>query len=63
MSMLMMVVFPAPFGPRRAKSSPRSTGKETASTAVRLAKRLVRFSTVMAASMLLFPHGSSLPGR
>src|SRR6266480_4173571 len=33
-SILMVVVFPAPFGPRNAKSSPARTSKETSLTAV-----------------------------
>src|SRR5258705_12741546 len=33
-SILMVVVFPAPFGPRNAKISPGCTSKETSSTAV-----------------------------
>src|SRR5437879_1939266 len=33
-SILMVVVFPAPFGPRNAKISPAQTSKETSLTAV-----------------------------
>src|SRR5580698_4838916 len=33
-SILMVVVFPAPFGPRKAKISPLATSKDTLSTAV-----------------------------
>ena len=40
-----MVVFPAPFGPRKAKISPAATSKETPSTAVTAANlREVMFS-------------------
>ena len=43
----MVVVFPAPFGPRKPTISPGSTLKEMASTAVRPTKRLVRLDTLI----------------
>src|ERR1700733_13408013 len=44
-SILMVVVLPAPLGPRKAKISPLPTSKEMLSTAVKLPKVLQRFST------------------
>src|ERR1700724_114212 len=48
-NILMVVVFPAPFGPRNAKISPAFTSKETSRTAViepyfftRLVTRIIR---------------------
>ena len=41
MSILIVVVFPAPFGPRKPKISPSRTRKETASTAVNVPKHFV----------------------
>jgi hypothetical protein len=43
-SILMVVVFPAPFGPRKPKTSPSLTCSVRFSTAVRLPNFLVRFS-------------------
>ena len=43
-SMLMVVVFPAPLGPRKPNISPLFTSKEMLSTAVTVLNRLVRFS-------------------
>src|SRR6202022_2857899 len=43
----IVVVLPAPFGPRRPKISPRRTSKERWSTATTSPKRLVRLSTWM----------------
>ena len=43
-SIRMVVVLPLPFGPRKAKTSPRFTWKETSSTAVNSPNRLVRCS-------------------
>jgi hypothetical protein len=42
MSMRIAVVFPAPFAPRNPNTSPGSTWKVIASTAVKLPKRRVR---------------------
>jgi len=44
-SMRMVVLFPAPFGPRKPKISPRAVSKLTWSTAVNLPKRRVSPST------------------
>src|SRR3954453_18991784 len=46
-SILMVVVLPAPLGPRNAKISPRSTLKLTLSTAVKFPKVLTRFWTLI----------------
>src|SRR6185369_8772084 len=49
----MVVVLPAPFGPRKPRISPLCTLNETLSTAVRGPYRLVRFSTsIMALSLV-----------
>src|SRR5262245_32607960 len=40
---LIVVVFPAPLGPRTPKSSPRDTSSVTSSTAVNEPERLVRW--------------------
>src|SRR5262249_61071612 len=40
-SILRVVVFPAPLGPSRPKTSPPATSKETSSTATRSPKRRV----------------------
>src|SRR5215469_10962853 len=50
-SILMTVVFPLPFGPRKPKISPFSTRKLTSLTAVKLPKRRTRCSAEMAASL------------
>ncbi len=42
-SMRIVVVFPAPLGPRNPKTSPARTSKETSETASRRPKRFVRF--------------------
>src|ERR1700755_808116 len=44
-SILMVVVFPAPLGPRKAKISPSATSKETSFTAVKEPKVFTRFCT------------------
>src|SRR5215208_1315481 len=49
-SILMVVVFPAPLGPRKPKTSPRRTAKLTASTAVKAPYRRVSPSTSTAAA-------------
>ena len=38
----MVVVLPAPFGPRKPNASPGATSKSIASTAVKSPKRFVR---------------------
>ncbi len=45
--MFMVVVFPAPFGPRKPKIVPSSTSKETSFTAVMAPNCFVRFSTLI----------------
>ena len=45
MSILIVVVLPAPFGPRNAKISPWPTSNEIWSTAVNSPKRFTRSST------------------
>src|SRR2546428_12585473 len=47
-SILMVVLLPAPLGPRKPKKRPRGTSKETSSTATFLRKALVRWRTTMA---------------
>src|SRR3990172_2220492 len=47
--MLMVVVFPAPFGPRKPKTSPSFTVKEMSSTAVRDLNRFVKSSALIIA--------------
>ncbi len=47
-SVLTVVVLPAPLGPRKPKTSPEPTWKDTSSKATRLPKRLVRCSTTSA---------------
>src|SRR5712692_5787382 len=47
-SILMTVVLPLPFGPRKPKTSPGSTRRLTPLTAVKSPKRRVRFSARMA---------------
>src|SRR5580704_19774811 len=44
-SILMVVVFPAPFGPRKAKISPSATSNETSFTAVNVPKVLTKWLT------------------
>ena len=41
----MVVVLPAPLGPRKAKISPAATSKETSLTAVKEPKVFTRFCT------------------
>src|SRR5688500_2842584 len=48
MSMRIAVVFPAPFAPRKPKTSPTPTAKEMWSTATKLPKRRVRSRATMA---------------
>src|SRR5438477_11372178 len=49
-SILMVVDFPAPFGPRNPKVSPRATSNDTPATASISPYRLLRFSTVTASA-------------
>jgi len=45
---LIVVVLPAPLGPRKPKNSPAPTRSEMPSTAVKVPYRLTRFSISMA---------------
>ena len=49
-SILIVVDFPLPFGPRNPKTCPRGTSKSIPSTAVKAPKRLVSPRTEMAAT-------------
>src|SRR5688572_18617186 len=51
MTIRMVVVFPAPFGPRRPKITPRGTWKERESTAGNLPKTFETFSSSIAGVM------------
>src|SRR5215217_2666576 len=55
-SMRMVVDLPAPLGPRKPSTSPRSTVKETSSTAVKPPKRLVKRSISISADKQRSPH-------
>ena len=58
-----MVVLPAPLGPRKPTTLPRSTVKVTWSTAVRPAKRLVSPSTsITAMPTTSWRHGDGCGG-
>src|SRR5215831_4843852 len=46
-SILMVVVFPAPLGPRKAKISPAATSNETSLTAVNEPNVFTRFCTLI----------------
>src|SRR5512146_894555 len=61
----MVVVFPAPLGPRKPRISPRSTRKLTSSTAVTRPYRLVRFWTSITVSTPLIERGrpADTPGE
>jgi len=52
-SILMVVVFPAPFGPRNPNSSPSGTLKEISSTAVIAPNRFVNPLTAITSSRSL----------
>src|SRR5438128_4019468 len=52
-SILMVVLLPAPLGPRNPKKRPRGTSKETSSTATFFRKALVRWRTTMAGAVAL----------
>ena len=52
-SILMVVVFPAPFGPRRANSSPRLMVRSIPSTATRFPNIRVRFSICIASVSII----------
>src|SRR4030042_6515500 len=55
-SILIMVVLPAPLGPRKPKSSPVFTSKLTRSTANNSPKRFVRLVTSTAFSLFVVWH-------
>src|SRR5438477_3125287 len=57
-----VVVFPAPFGPRKPKTSPEVTVKDTSSKAVRPPNRLVRWSTTRAGGSLDRSASALWPG-
>src|SRR6516162_2609599 len=50
--MRMLVDLPAPFGPRKPRTSPRSTANETSSTARLAPKTLTRFWTLIISRVL-----------
>src|SRR5258706_1958666 len=52
-SVRTVVVFPAPFGPRKPKTSPRSTANETSSKAMRSPNRFDSWLTESARALLL----------
>src|SRR5512136_2007238 len=60
--MRMVVVFPAPFGPRKPRISPFSTRNETPSTAVARPYLLVRLSTSIIRLLLPFSCPQVAPG-
>src|SRR5947209_1987817 len=55
----IVVVFPAPFGPKKPTICPFSTSKEMLSTATLRAYRLVRPSTLI---ILCLPRSEDVPG-
>src|SRR6266481_7435703 len=55
-SILMVVDFPAPLGPRNPKNCPAVTHRSILSTAVSAPKRRVSFSVAMAKSVIYFPR-------
>src|SRR5438309_8023400 len=68
-SILMVVVFPAPLGPRNAKISPSSTSNETSLTAVkepkvftRLRTRIIRVTSNLQTIDLFFAGRNYLKG-
>src|SRR5438445_13686603 len=54
-SNLIIVVLPAPFGPRRPKTVPDATFRVTWSTAVSFPYTFVRFSVTIAISVMVHP--------
>src|SRR5215469_12872534 len=66
-SILIVVVLPAPLGPRKPKMTPSGTANEAWSTAVKPLKRLTRSQASMIAAMIFPPSsrrrgGSRQPG-
>src|SRR4029450_3666318 len=61
-SIWMVVVLPAPLGPRKAKISPEETSNEMPSTALTSPKVLTRFSTwIMEGRLSLEPREGQTP--
>src|SRR5229473_2110856 len=58
-SILIVVDFPAPLGPRKPKNCPAVTRRSTLSTAMSAPKRRVSFSVTMAKSVIVFPRADS----
>jgi hypothetical protein len=54
-SVRTVVVFPAPFGPRKPKTSPRLISNETSSNATLSPKRLLRPRTESAVAVVIPP--------
>src|SRR5207237_3706678 len=54
-SMRMVVVLPAPFGPRKPKTSPGNSSKETSSTIVRLPMVFVRCEAMSVGASVEYP--------
>ena len=52
--MRMVVDLPAPLGPRKPSTSPRSTANDTPSTARLAPNTLVKFSTLIIAAVVYF---------
>jgi hypothetical protein len=59
----MVVVLPAPFGPRKPKIDPAFTLKEILSTAFDFPYVFDRSFTVMASPTLLPPFGTAVAGK
>src|SRR6266478_638186 len=58
-SILIVVDFPAPLGPRKPKNCPAVTRRSTLSTAVSAPKRRVSFSVTMATSVIVYSRADS----
>ena len=59
---LMVVDFPAPFGPRKPSTSPFATVKEMPFTASKRPKRFFRFSTFSMVASFFLVAGLRFPG-
>jgi hypothetical protein len=57
-SIRMVVVFPAPLGPRKANTSPRRTSNDTSSTAVKSPNCLTRCCTRMTGGLSSIEKGA-----
>jgi hypothetical protein len=62
-NILMVVDFPAPFGPRKPKNCPALTRKSTESTAVKAPNRRVSCSVRMAMPFMFQPFADTLAGK